>query len=373
MKTPTSTATQVNTSWSSSGGWSTGYGSTYQYPPVVTPAEIRQVTAPLLSTLMAYDGLRAKIANEGSCLRDFGTLAQLMSREIVLPAASRPQTVSLVKPRELAYALDKVSNWTLRLDVRQPNGEWPVFYLCRIHRDYWGEYDLIVEDLYRSPGYPLPDERFARLMEVGHERYFIRLAPYRDTIAHTLFAQRSDTHADADIDAFLHTLGRHVFRAAWHEDQQLAIRIAEHFNAPDFRHAVELLYLVLTGELCELRQVLTDRLQSCMERAIHQPAMAAFLRQLRTTDGDTLDRLPAAALAQYTALSQTFNRFLAIEVPWGRGHAATPLQKLLLANFTRLETVAASLRGERPVRAGLRQLQQASRAVVTAILKPMQA
>ena len=45
------------------------------------------------------------------------------------------------------------------MDVRQLDSRMPVYFLCRLRKDYWSEYSLIVEDLYRSPGYPLTDER----------------------------------------------------------------------------------------------------------------------------------------------------------------------------------------------------------------------
>ena len=160
---------------------------------------------------------------------------------------------------------------------------------------------------------------------------------------------------DWQVDSLLYSVGRHVLAAAWHEDQRPAMLVSKHFKLPWFAHAVELLYLCLSGELCELRRRIDGDLIEFFEHAYRQPAIRAFLRKLDGLDGNTINEIPLEALKLYGRLSRSFGDFIEQKVLWGDGGwSADPparwggisLYKLIFANLNRLHHVADRLRSD---------------------------
>jgi len=243
----------------------------------------------------------------------------------------------------------------------------PVFYICRIRRDHWSEYSLIVEDLYMSPGYSIVDDRFVKLMSAGHENYFLRLSQFRRQLQkHN--RTRKETGSQK-IDDFLYELGRYVLQAAWHEDQRLGFLVADLLRLPEFFQAVELLYLCLSAELCELRGAVNSNLRLFFEKIYPQPAILAFLDILTDLEGDMLNTLPLHAIRLYSNLSIAFSKFLATEVSWSTQKSKTPLWKILYANFSRLETVARDLTGDKRLSKAGRKLENQSRGIINSVIK----
>ena len=97
-----------------------------------------------------------------------------------------------------------------------------------------------------SPGYPMIDQRFARLMqENGRERHFIRLSPFRRLVESSW--PRDKNGSRLQVDRFLYGLGRKIFHSAWHEDQRMAVAVAATLQLPNFKDCIEFLYLILGG------------------------------------------------------------------------------------------------------------------------------
>jgi hypothetical protein len=71
-----------------------------------------------------------------------------------------------------------------------------------------------------------------------------------------LLLHNGKDHPGESCDIFLCNLGENIFRAAWHEDQIMSLLVAEQFDIPMFREAVELLYLALSGDFCRIRNYL---------------------------------------------------------------------------------------------------------------------
>lgn len=316
-------------------------------------ADIRPPLQPLLEHLALYDARRRTLEVEGGDLADVRAVTELLTRRVALRGRYGERQAALADPAGLRAALADLGHGDLHADIRQRPSGMPVYYLCRVCRDYWSEYSLVVEDLYRSAGYPMLDERFVRLMAGGHETYYLRLSQFRGAAG-----GESD-----EADDLLYHAGRHVFQAAWHEDQRPGVLIAGAFGLRSLREAVEVLYLCLSGELCALRGATDARLLAFFESAYPQPAIRSFLVRLGGLDGAAINGLPRCALGLYARLSAALGRFLAIEVPWGHRRTRVPLYKLVFANLARLGAVAAALAGEPPVGAAARRLEEEAAAI----------
>lgn len=332
------------------------YEYEYGYAPNV---DCREALASLIKRLEWYDTARLGLEREGGAIADLKNITTILNTPMTLRGRSASKAVRLTDRGSLRAILWDIDP-DLHLDVRLRGTGMPAYYLCRTRADYWSEYSLIVEDLHMSPGYPVTDERFINLMHAGHEVFFLRLSPFRDGAQVML-----DSEDDATIDALLYSLGRHVFQAAWHEDQRLGIMAANHLELTSFRNAIELLYLCLGAELCELRGAVDERMLRFFEAVYPQPAIRAFLKRLATLDGGALNELPQQARQHYKGLLAAFSRFLATEIAWGARSQQIPLWKVLYGNFSRLESIGSVLRqGPELVRAST-TLDRAAIAVLS--------
>jgi hypothetical protein len=342
----------------------TGYGYYYAPPPAV---DMPAAMAPLLKQLAAYDRLRLQLEQAGGVIADLEELTAIVRQKIPIQGAYTNYPVALVAQHALRQALQSVGQGDLHLQVRLLPSRMPVFYLSRSHRDYWGDYSLIVEDLYLSPGYPLVDDRFVKLLLYGRETYCLRLSPYREGAV--ALAAAAAPASSWQVDNLLHQVGRHVIQAAWHEDQRLGMVVAQHFGLPRFRQAIELLYLCLSGDLCALRLAVGDQMRGFFQDVYPQPAICAFLAKLTTLAGQELNAIPQQALKLYPRLSQAFSRFLGTEVEWGPGKMMIPFYKLIYGNFYRLGLVVQGLEDKLEVGKAKRTLENAAGEVVEAMVE----
>jgi len=326
--------------------------------------DLTEALAPLIERIMEYDQMRVRLEEDGGKVDDLQKITDSLNLPLCLGSNLRSHTISLSDRTDLKRALQDLS-WDLHFDVRQTHAQMPVYYLCRTRRDYWSEHSLIVEDLYLSPGYPLQDERFARLMDLGHEYYYLRLSPFRSSIENLPCSSGATTDK---VDDIIYTLGRHVFQSAWHEDQQLGILTADSFHLPEFRHAIELLYLCLSGDLCSLRCSLNPMLFTFFEHCYHQPALKGLLILLSSCNGQTITDLPQRAGKLYKRLTQAFGRFLATEVTWGVRGLTLPLWKIVYANVSRLEMVKQSMKGNAAMLEAAGNLRKASTEIIDELL-----
>lgn len=321
--------------------------------------DCHEALAPLIKRMQWYDTARLDLEREGGAIADLKNITTTLNTPMTLRGRYACKEVRLTDQGSLRGILWDIDT-DLHLDVRLRATGMPAYYLCRTRADYWSEYSLIVEDLYMSPGYPVTDERFINLMHAGHEVFFLRLSPFRDGAQ-----AMSNSEDDTATDALLYSLGRHVFQAAWHEDQRLGIMAANHLELTSFRYAIELLYLCLGAELCELRGAVTERMLKFFEAVYPQPAIRAFLKMLATLDGGALNELPQRARQHYKRLLAAFSQFLATEIPWGARPQQMPLWKVLYGNFSRLDAIGSALRQDPALVRASTKLDRAAVAVVS--------
>lgn len=327
-----------------------------------SPAVVRTVIAPLYHALARYDHRRLTLEREGGSAAELEAVTAALSDTFTLSGPYRAADACLRDPESLRAAVRAAAGMRVALQVRRLDTGMPVFYLARTVHDWFTDVRMAVEELYVSPGYPLPDPRFVRLMRLGRERSYLRLAPFRSRVRAAL----GDKAKDWRVDRTLKALGGHVLAAAWHEDQRLGLLVADHLRIPGFAEAIELLYLALTADACQLRNEVSARELALMASVWRRPAIANFVDRLVSLDGVDLAELPRIAGRHYRALSRAFARLLAVEVPWGPGRSS--LRKLLFANCMRFERVALPLRDEPTVvRAGA-ELARASEQAIDALL-----
>jgi hypothetical protein len=326
--------------------------------------EVVQRLKPLLSRLSLYDSLRCKIEKYGGTIDELKMITTVLTGEVVLKGDLWEHKVSLADQSGVASALIDVGCYGLHMDVRVLRNGMPVYYVCRKRNDYWAEYSLVVEDLYVSPGYRFMDERFVKLMDLGHDSYFLRLSRFREGIKEHM----PGDNGQEDTDEILYKLGRHIFQAAWHEDQRPGYLCSVHFGMPYFRHAIELLYLCLSGELCELRSAIDSRMLLFFEHIYPQPAIRDFLNLLQGLDGAALNEIPKRALHCCGRLSQAFAQFLNQEAGWGHRNLPVPMHKLVFGNFSRLDLVSKELQEDESIRSAAHQLEKASQSIILEIL-----
>lgn len=348
------------------GDYNDGYyydGRTYVYGHRRPVIDLSETLEPLQAHLRSYDAHRVELEREGGLIRDVKRLTEILRQEISIKGRFRDHQVSLINQASLREMLWDVGDYNLHLGVRQLDTRLPVYYLCRLEHRYRSHYDLLLEDLYISSGYPLPDERFVKLMRRGHELYHLRLSAFRSRAEKILGKEKSH-----GVDALLSEVGNHIFQAAWHDDQRLGVMVAQHFKLPSFLQAIEVLYLCLSGELCEIRGAATPQMFRFFEVVYPQPAIHGFLKLLLSLEGGALTGLTQQALELYSQLSQAFNRFLSHKVRWGFRQEPVTLQKLVFGNLSRLAQVAEYLVEHPEVREAREILELEAIEVVAAMM-----
>ncbi|MBN1567790.1 MAG: hypothetical protein JXA73_08070 [Acidobacteria bacterium] len=325
---------------------------------------IYQKLEPLLAGMCSYDASRNKLEKCGGSIDDLKRITAILTEKHVIQGDYSKHTVALCDPAGINSALMDTEYGSLHFDVRMLQNGMPAFYLCRRRYDYWAEYSLVVEDIYASPGYGFSDERFIKLMNFGHEAYFLRLSQFRKGIMDHM---QGDWRKES-IDDILFNVGRHVFQAAWHEDQRPGYLCSIYFDMEYFRHAIELLYLCLSGELCELRSEADAGMIRFFETVYPQPVIRDFLNLLQELDGAALNDIPKRALRCWGSLSQAFRRFLNTDVAWGNRRIKMPLYKVIFSNFSRLHLVSGALREDAASLAAADRLNRFSLSIAQTLL-----
>jgi hypothetical protein len=337
----------------------------YAYPPLRDP---KIAVRPLVEKLGQYDRMRAVLEQQGTDRGFWKAMTEVLSEKIVLRSDWFRYAVALTEPEAVKSAVRAI-HYDLHLEIRQRSTLIPAYYLCRTKWDYWSEYGLIVEDLYASPGYPFHDERLVKLMQAGHEVYYLRLARMRHSAAAMFKGIASLPRLSQLTDELLYEVGRYIFRAIWHEDQKPALAACGAFSLVRFRQAMELLYLCLSGDLCELRGALTERFFKFFKCVYPQPALGALLHRIQEADGATLAALPQKVRPLYSQLSAAFSSFLKQEVLWREGRSPLPLFKVLFGNLSRLELLPEMLKGDSVLKAAVEKLEKESGAIIGKILE----
>lgn len=330
----------------------------YSYASPIDSAETRSRVANLLNRLRTIDDLRSVLEREGGSREDVETMTGLLRDEVEIEGRHSVRSVKLNQPHEVRWALEDLVPGCV-FDVRRLESALPGYYLARECSDRWRQGAVIVEDLHRSVGYPISDERFVTRMQGGRERAELRLSHFRREMSQVL-----DTDIGAQIvDERLFEVGASVLESCWHEDQWLAFALAEVLEVEELRFAVELLYLCLGGDLYDLRTRASPALSTFFDAVYPQPALARLTSMLPSLETDFLERLRRDAELGYQRIKKVFANLLATEVRWGPRFDTVPLWKPVYANLPRLEVVARRLRVQKKVQKSLYELRTVATGV----------
>ena len=346
------------------------HGFDYGYGRRRFEIDLHEAVDPLIRQIRAYDEYRQNFEKQGGAIKDLATLSIILSKEMCLEGCYGQTKVALTDPGAVRSALYDI-DYGLHLQVRELRSGMPCYYLCRTKDIYFSDYNsLVIEDLYCSPGYPMPDKRFVRLMKTGKEKSFLRLSPFRKIIEKTLQDNKNqDLSTERETDKILYNIGRYVLSPAWHEDQFPGIQAADHFELARIPRAIELLYLNLSGELCELRSRIDSAMLDFFKNTYPQPAIFDFLKKLKDLNGAELNELPKEGLKNYVNLQKAFSHFLCIEIPWGKRKSKIPLNILLLGNFSRLDLVGKALNNSKEAVPAKKRLEKEAQKITRMITK----
>ena len=288
--------------------------------------------------------------------------------EIQISGPFGKQVISLSEPDALRAALIRVGQNDVKLNIRRLNYGFPAYYLARTHNDWWGHYSLIVEDIHMSPDYPLPDQRFAKIMKSGKEHYYLRLSLFRQQLIQMLKDNGENT--DFRVNSLLYNLGRCIFQGSWHTDQRFAFAFADTFGILELRNTIELVYLSLSCDLSTLRRSLTPSMHTFFETCYPNPNISRLLNQLESMTGKEMSEISQRGLVAYQQLTAEMNRALATEFQWRTSWLGpVPLWKIVVANVNRLDIVAKQLAADPKMKNITQQLEESAAACADLILK----
>lgn len=324
--------------------------------------------APLFKYLRKLDTERSTLEQHGGSITNLERISQILNHVFHLESTTgmdRPCRLS--DPRDLRSIIGECSDYTVHLEIRTRHHGIPVYYCCRTRQDVFTEYSLVVEDYYRSPSYPMDDERFVSLRLRGREEYFLRLSQFRAAVNRMLgegnpsagdgchYAVDSNHYA---VDSCLYAAGRWVFSAAWHESQRPARLVARCFGLDSFERAVECLHLILTSDPCELRARVDDKLIRFFDEVYPQDSIRTYLRMLTGMCGVELDATWRKALGLQRELTIQYRQFLETEVKWGVLKSDIPLWKIVYGNYGRMDVIGGTLRSSRVLQRASEHLEK---------------
>ena len=324
-------------------------------------------TKPLVAAIKEHDDALADLKKQGGDIRNLQHITSILKRPIPLDSYYSNEQVTLENPGKINARLREIGAGDYFLDVRLTSYGFACYYLCRIKTAFWGGYSTIIEDIYMSPDYIIVDPHFIKLMSFGHETYHLRLSRFRPKTK-SLFPEKTDAN-EKKKDKYLSKLSKYIFQSAWNESQQLAMLTALHFNLPFFRQVIELIYLILSGELCEIRSNTDDNMKFFFKNIYEQPAILALIDNLNTIEGRALTDLNTLALNSYKKILTEFVNFLKIEVNWGLVKSTHALLNIILANFKRLDYVGSKLKDEPAVRQATKRLEMQSQKIIKGIIQ----
>lgn len=310
----------------------------------------------LTEQLEQYETLRRTLEYKGGNLFLIRKITRLLNEKIPIGGPGVMDEAALSEPERLRAALRKAGQTDIKFTVRRLTHGLPAYYVARTHRDWWGVYSLIVEDIHLSPGYPLLDPRFARIMTFGKERYHLRLSVFRPQV--TALFKDAGTHCGRLSDTLLYDLGRCIFQGTWHTDQRFIFVFSDIFDLPALRHIIELVYLSLSCDLSMLRRFMRPSMRQFFAACYGNPGITRLLEKLDVMSGVEMSAMSQRALDVYQRISSAINEALSTPIKWTSSwQDSLPFWKIAVANVGRLDIVAKQLHDDAALGAALEQLR----------------
>jgi hypothetical protein len=342
------------------------YNESSYYRKSISDTDFKKALEPVISQLQKYDKARHGLERYGGHIRQLYDINKILNEEIRCVSEYNVSKCTLAKIKDIRTMLFEIryfDKFSLHIDVRKHSiTGMPVFYLCKEYMDYDARYGFIVEDLYQSPGYYSPYRDFIKLMYGGHEVYFLNLSQFNKKIQEELFENSQEPAQEACN--LLFKMGYKIFQDAWHEDQIVAKTASNYFDMPNFKEAIDLLYLCLSGDLCELRGEIDDQMISFFEIIYPHKTIHSLLNFIKTLDGSDLSELNQKARKLYIKLLKASSKFFNLEIQRGTPHITISVQKLILGNLFRLSDNWKELKENSAVKKGAKLLDNESKSII---------
>ncbi len=328
--------------------------------------DLDECLAPLISRLGEYDAIRGKMENG----RWGGREIRLMNLALTSPLVAndwmgRPTRYSLADQKSVREALfDIGGRFDIHLQVRKNQYRMPMFYLVKMHGSWHYESrGVVVQDLYRSPDYVLRDDRFAPLMPYGRERYYLRVSQFREKCL------EMPNNDGKKADRLLVDLGTGIFEPAWDLYQQIGYLLSKSFGLKRFFSALEVLYLVLSADLSDLKNRATAETLLFFEKAYPDSAIPKILERISDMDGRKLELMNQKARNLYPLLLQAFGEYLETQVSIKRHSGKVPFYKLAFSNIHSLDKAAKWLKGDKDLEKAAERLEGISGSIIDRLVK----
>ena len=314
----------------------------------------------LLDILKLYDEKREKIENEGGVYDDLFDLSEILQQKFKLSTSKGRQRTSLDQPEELCAAIQNINQGELFFQIRKGHSGLPLYYLCRTKSDNYCSYKLIIEDIYKSSNFPIEDERFVLLYLRNREQSSLRLSQFRSQLI---------TSAD-NPDEQLYSMGRYIFQNAWHEDQYPALVTADLLELDYFPQTLELLYLILSGNLYELRNAIGIEpiIKHHLKIIYPEKAITKLICSLQARDISEIKAIASQAQVHFCQLENSFTKLLQSPLFWGYRNRKIPLFKIIYGNFFRADKIKNDLAKKEDLHKAKYALEEKAKTIMQSIL-----
>lgn len=298
-------------------------------------SEKKKVLEHLITQLNRADQLKSDLYYNTISLEKLRNMKAVLEEKITLENHYEKATFSLSERLELNRAFSRIGLWDLSIHLQRDKHNFPSYLLCESVENYFGNYGIVLADFYRSPQYEIPDERFVSLMNMGHEKLYMRMSIFREDI------ESRKEAANLDVDRLLKNLGEDFFSGAWHEDQIVTFILADRMEVQALKEATEDIYSILSLDLSAIRNSYTSDVKWFFAKVFPRKSLGMLFNKIEKANASDFKYLEQRARHWYKELGAHFSSFLSTKVEYR--NCTLPVYKLIFANIFRLELIAEVL------------------------------
>lgn len=294
----------------------------------------KKILEQLISQLAKADRLKSDLYYNTISLEKLRNMKAILDEKITLENHYEKASFSLSERFELNRAFSRTGLWDLSIYLQRDKHNFPSYLLCESVENYFGNYGIVLADFYRSPQYEIHDERFVRLMSMGHEKLYMRMSIFRDYI------EKINGIDDMNVDRLLKILGEDFFSGAWHEDQIVSFILADkkQLGIQSLKESTEIVYSILSLDLSAIRNSYTSDVKWFFSKVFPRKSLGMLFNKIEKSNASDFKFLEQRARHWYKELGAYFSSFLSTKVEYR--DCTLPVYKLIFANIFRLELIS---------------------------------
>jgi hypothetical protein len=317
------------------------------------------ILEPLITHLKKVDQHRFDLYNKSISLNKLRAYKSLLAEPVALSAGCDSVQFSLLEHTKFERLVSSLGLWDIQLQVRRCKFTFPKYLICEIADNYDSGYGLVLAEYYKSFDYEIEDERFVRLMIGGHEKYFIRMEPFKEKLS------ADSIHPLTQIENILKAAGDYL-QIAWHDDQTVSFLIADHLKIQVLKEAIEILYLILGADLSSLRSNYTPEMKSFFSNIFPRKSIGLMLEKTEKITAKEFQNMEEKARFWYSELNHCFASFLSTKIEF-KG-CRMPAYKLIFANIFRLNLVSNAILRNPEIKVAIKTIKSTSYAALKDLL-----